>query len=78
MRVALKYNKFAGDLVPKRQIPSYYIERYGTNALYRYRHPEGYRSCYVLLKYEGIGVCPFIVDLMKHDEYTSRFGYRKS
>jgi len=78
MKATLKWNMFAGDSIPKRQIPSYYVEQYGVNALYHYPHPEGYRSCYVLLKYEGIGVCPLIVDLMTHDEYTTRFGYKKS
>ena len=78
MEIALKWNMFAGESIPKRQIPHYYIERYGVNALYRYDHPKGFRSCYGLLKNGEMGVCPLIVDLMTHDEYTRRFGYKKS
>jgi hypothetical protein len=78
MKSVLKENMFAGDCVPKRQIPDRYKRRYGINNLYHYTHPEGYRSCYALLKYEGLGVCPLILDLLTHPEYDKIFGYRAS
>ena len=45
--------------------------------LFRYAHPEGYRSCYRIFYEEEIGVCPHILDLLSHEEYDGIFGYRK-
>ena len=73
--MVLRENMYAGDRIRKRQIPSYYIQRHEVNNLYRYQHPEGYRSCYTVLKVEGVGVCPIVLDLMSHREYDRRFGY---
>lgn len=71
-------NMYSGDIIGKKQIPNYYVTRYGVNNLYRYSHPEGFRSCYTIFKEEGIGVCPHVLDIMSHDEYEKSFGYRKS
>lgn len=57
----LKENMFAGEQVQKMLIPRHYVERYGINNLYRYQHPEGYRSCYTLVNYPGVGVCPLVL-----------------
>jgi hypothetical protein len=77
MQAVLKENMFAGESVSKKQIPIHYAERYGVNNLFRYAHPEGYRSCYTFFCEEGIGVCPHILDLSSHEEYDKIFGYRK-
>jgi hypothetical protein len=71
MKAVLKENIFAGDVIKKGLIPDFYLERYGVNNLYRYQHPEGHRSCYTIT--EG---CAYIIDLMTHPEYDTRFGYR--
>jgi hypothetical protein len=76
MENILKENKLAGQSIPKKQIPKRYIDRYGVNNLFRYQHPEGYRSCYTLLNIEGVGVCPIILDIMTHKEYNIVFGYK--
>lgn len=75
MATVLKENMLAGDHIPKRQIPEYYRRRFGVNNLRVYSHPEGYRSCYVLLIYD-VGVCPLILDLKSHRDYEKIFGYR--
>jgi len=77
METVLKEHMYAGEPIRKKQIPPRYIERYGVNNLYRYAHPEGYRSCYTIFCEEGIGVCPHILDLLSHEEYDRIFGYRK-
>ena len=77
METVLKENMYAGQLVKKKQIPPHYIQRYGVNNLFRYAHPEGYRSCYTIFNVEGVGVCPHILDIMSHEEYDRIFGYRK-
>lgn len=71
MADVLKENMFAGELIEKKKIPKYYIEKYNVDHLFRYQHPEYHRSCYVI--YEGICV---ILDIMTHEEYNKRFGYR--
>jgi hypothetical protein len=77
MEVVLKENMFAGEQISKKQIPHHYKERYGVNNLFRYAHPEGYRSCYTIFNKEGFGVCPHVLDLLSHEEYDLVFGYRK-
>ena len=71
MADALEENKFAGELIRKSQIPRVYIEQFKVNNLYRYGHPEGYRSCYTILN-----ECPHILDLMSHAEYDKVFRYK--
>jgi hypothetical protein len=68
-------NMFAGDRVKKERIPAHYVVEFGVNNLYRYRHPEGYRSAYTLVNVEGVGVCPIILDIKSHAEYERIFGY---
>ena len=77
MEIVLKENMYAGEQVRKSQIPSYYVQNYGVNNLYRYAHPEGYRSCYTIFNEKGLGVCPHILDIMSHEEYNRIFGYKK-
>jgi len=77
MEGVLKEHMYTGQLIKKKQIPAQYIVRYGVNNLYRYAHPEGYRSCYTIFKEQGVGVCPHILDIMPHEEYDRIFGYKK-
>jgi hypothetical protein len=77
MENVLMENMYAGDMIRKNQIPSYYTRKYGVNALFRYAHPEGYRSCYTILNYAKLGLCPYIFDMLSHEEYERIFGYRK-
>ncbi len=71
MADVLKENKFAGELIRKSQIPERYVRQHGVDNLYRYGHPEGYRSCYTIMD-----KCPHILDLMSHPEYDKVFGYK--
>lgn len=77
MQQVLAENMFAGDNVPKDRIPRYYRDKYGINTLFRYDHPDGYRSTYTI-RNVGDGVSVFIFDIMSHREYDKRFGYRTS
>jgi len=77
MEAVLKENMYAGNLIRKSQIPSYYVQRYGVTNLHRYQHPEGYRSCYTVSFVIGFGVCPTILDIKSHPEYEKIFGYGK-
>ena len=75
MKIVLKEDMEAGEPIRKKQIPRHYTDKYGVNNLHRYAHPEAYRSCYTLVKFEGVGVCPVILDLLSHSEYDRIFGY---
>ena len=55
MEDVLKENMYAGDLVRKSLVPSKYRDVFGVNNLYRYSHPEGFRSCYTIFSEESIG-----------------------
>lgn len=76
MKVRLIENMLAGIKIKKRQIPKYYVDLYGVNNLFLFKHPEGHRSCYTLHLFEGLGTCPVILDLMSHPEYERLFGYK--
>jgi len=76
MELVLKGNMFAGDYVGKSKIPDHYKKRYGANNLYHYDHPKGFRSCYSLVDFEGLGVCPLILDLKNHKEHARIFRHK--
>jgi hypothetical protein len=71
VKEVLRENMYAGELIRKSQIPKRYIDRYAVNNLYRYSHPEGFRSCYTI-----VNGCPYILDILSHPEYNKVFGYR--
>lgn len=80
MEEVLMEHMYSGDLVSKKLTPRHYVENYSLNPkspnLYVYDHPRHYRSCYTIARKEE-GVCPIILDIMDHDEYNRKFGYRK-
>src|SRR5438093_9916194 len=55
MKRVLKENAFAGDKIQKERIPSVCVRKHGIHNLYRYEHPEGYRSCCTCLN-DGSGL----------------------
>ena len=71
MTAVLRENMYAGELIRKSQIPKQYVDRYAVNNLYRYSHPEGFRSCYTI-----VHGCPYILDIMPHPEYDRVFRYK--
>jgi len=71
----LLQNILVGERIKQSQIPRHYIEKYRISNLYRYAHPEGYRSTYTLTEFSEYGVCPVILDIMSHKEYERMFGY---
>ncbi len=49
MKKKLQQDPYCGEKIRKNRIPRYYKERYSVKTLFRYAHPEGYRSIYTLL-----------------------------
>jgi hypothetical protein len=72
----LLFDRHRGQAIEKRKIPSKYVELYGVNNLFRYAHPEGYRSCYTLLDMGNRKIHAWILDFLSHPEYEELFGYR--
>jgi hypothetical protein len=71
----LLQNILVGERIKQSQISRHYIEKYRISNLYRYAHPEGYRSTYTLTEFSEYGVCPVILGIMSHKEYERMFGY---
>ena len=70
----LKKNPFAGQQVPKRQIPKKYINKYDAENIWRIELANRWRLIYTI-KGEGIEIINFIVDIFNHKEYDKVFGY---
>lgn len=82
METVLKEHMYAGHKVPKKKTPKYFIDKYSlpprSPNLFVYDNPEWFRSCYIIADPEGIGDgCPVILEIMDHDEYNKKFGYKK-
>ena len=74
----LMNDMFAGERIRRRQIPRYYVEKYGVNNLYRLKLDRTRRLCYTLLADEE-GVKVVVLEVFPdHKSYDRRFGYRTS
>jgi hypothetical protein len=74
MSETLLENCMAGNQIQRRNIPRYYVSRYGVNNLYRYRLPSGYRGIYTILVNDG-KLQSWILEILDHSAYEARFGY---
>lgn len=75
MRQTLLDNMYCGEKIRRDRIPVHYRKNYQVRNLFRYAHPEGYRSCYPVMHFEEFGYCPVILDIVNHKEYERIFGY---
>lgn len=68
----VRANPFYGDNVPKDRIPREY------NVLNLWRTElVGYWRMIYTIKGDQIEIICFILDIMNHDKYNKKFGYRK-
>lgn len=71
----LKDNIFAGEKVPKKQIPKYYIITHGVHVIYRLRINKC-RIIYTLVP-EDEGTSTLVLEYFTdHKSYAKRFGYK--
>lgn len=70
----LKKNPFAGQQVPKKQIPKKYEDKYDAENIWRFELANRWRLIYTI-KGEGIEIINFIVDIFNHKDYDKVFGY---
>jgi hypothetical protein len=76
MEKILQENPFAGDRIQKALFPREYRIRYNVFFVYRFRHPEGYRTIYSLVVEKDGTATPVLLEFLTHTEYERRFRYR--
>jgi len=72
-------NPLYGDKVRKELIPKEYVEKYQINNLYRVELSDYWRMEYTLVNSpegEVIEVIAFVLDIMNHDKYNKKQGYK--
>lgn len=72
----IKANPQYGEPIPKKQIPAEYIYKYGINNLFWVSLPNFWRMLYTLTAGGEIEIIAFVVDILDHDKYNRKFGYR--
>ena len=71
----LKKNPFAGNQIPKRQIPEKYINKYDADNLWRIELANRWRLIYTITG-DNVEVISFVLDIFDHKEYDKVFGYK--
>ena len=72
----LKANPFYGDNVPKKLIPQEYIIKYNAKNLWRVELTNYWRMLYTI-KGDQVEIVCFVLDIIDHEKYNKKFGYRK-
>lgn len=73
----IKVKPHYGDGIPKNLIPEEYKIKYGVTNLFRVELPNFWRMLYTLTSEEEIEIIAFILDIIDHDIYNKKFGYKK-
>ncbi len=71
----LKENPFVGDQVKKSKIPKYYVQKYNVTNLWRIELSNYWRLVYTIQS-EDIEIIDFVLDIIDHEEYDKKFGYK--
>ena len=72
----VKANPFYGDPVAKKLIPQEYMAEYAAINLFRVELSGFWRMLYTL-KGDKIEIVAFVLDIINHQDYDKKFGYRK-
>ena len=71
----LKENPFAGDQIPKRQIPKKYFLKYDIDNIWRIELTNRWRLVYSITGNQ-IEIITFVMDIFNHRDYDRVFGYK--
>ncbi len=71
----MKLNPDYGDNISKSLVPRDYIEKYQVTNLYRVEIAHYWRMLYTI-RGDQIEVVCFILDLIDHNTYNKKFGYK--
>ena len=69
-------NPFYGENAKKDLIPKEYRQKYDADNLFIVDLPDYWRMIYTL-ESDEIEIIAFILDIINHDEYNKKFGFRK-
>ncbi len=76
----LMQDVFAGDPIPKGQIPPQLATRSGLPSplpnAWRFELPLAFRGVHTVQSAPGVGTMVLIVEILSHKEYDRLFGYR--
>lgn len=74
----IKFNPHYGNPIEKDKIPKEYKEKYGITNLFRIELPDYWRMLYSLTDRESkIEIIAFVLDIIDHNIYNKKFGYKK-
>jgi hypothetical protein len=74
----VKANFHYGEPIAKKLIPQEYKTNYGVVNLFRVELPNFWRMLYTLTDGESeIEIIAFVLDILDHDQYNKKFGYRR-
>jgi len=75
----IKINHHYGNPIAKKLIPNEYRLKYGVTNLFRVELPNFWRMLYTLTDSETeIEIIAFVLDLINHNQYDKKFGYKKN
>ena len=69
-------NPFYGENAKKDLIPKEYRQKYDADNLFIVDLPDYWRMIYTL-ESDEIEIIAFVLDIINHDEYNKKFGFRK-
>ncbi len=72
----VKANPFYGDNIAKDQIPKDYLIKYNAKNLWRVELTNYWRMLYTI-KGDQVEIICFVLDIVDHQEYDKKFGYKK-
>ena len=72
----LTSNPFYGENAKKDLIPKEYRQKYDANNLFIVDLPDYWRMIYTL-ESDEIEIIAFVLDIVDHDGYNKKFGFRK-
>lgn len=72
----IKANIHYGSPIAKNLIPKEYIDKFGVNNLFRVELPAFWRMLYTLTNNEEIEIIAFVLDIIDHQDYDKKFGYK--
>ena len=74
----IKSNIHYGNPIEKNLIPKEYVEKYQIKNLFRVELPNFWGLLYSLVDGEtNVEIIAFVLDIVDHDKYNKRFGYKK-
>lgn len=72
----IKVNIHYGDPIAKNLIPEEYKKKYGITNLFRVELPRFWRMLYSLTNNGEVEIIAFVLDILNHEGYNKKFGYK--